>query len=881
LTGVPAALAGVVMRAVEDDIEARYPSAQEFAVALAGAAAEVFDTSWPSRSGLVLRVDSAVREVATGGASFPSQPTVRLQDARCPVPSDAAGNGAGDRRPAASGLLVPARLGVEVNGPGPTDPLLRPPPVVAGPAGEEEPSLPAAVDSPGGDADRVGIAAGHDFHAGSSVTPPTDSAARRWRRPLAVGGCLTALLVAVVVPVVMLIGPRSPVITTVAGAAWFTGDGGPATQAQLANPTGIAVDHTGTLYITDFGNNRVRRVGTDRKIITIAGTGIPGFAGDGGPAIHARLTNPAAVTVDSTGVLYIADAGNNRVRRVGIDGMITTVVGTGTAGYSGDGGPATQAQLVSLVGVAVDSTGVLYIADEGNHRVRRVGTDGTITTVAGTGIPGYAGDGGPATQAQLAHPSGVAVDGTGILYIADQFNDRVRRVGADGTITTAAGTGSSGFAGDGKPATQAQLARPTGVAVDSIGALYIADQFNNRVRRVGINGTITTVAGTNTAGYSGDGGPATRAQLTSPAGAAVDSSGALYITDFGNNRVRRAGTNGTITTVAGTGTARFAGDGGPATRAQLANPDGVAVDGTGAIYIAEYGNNRVRRVGADGTITTVAGTSISGFAGDGGPATQAQLAHPTGVAVDSTGALYIADQFNNRVRRVGADGTITTAVGTGIPGFAGDTGPATQAQLANPIGVAVDGTGVLYIAEFGNNRVRRVGTDGTITTVAGTNTAGYSGDGGPATRAQLTSPAGVAVDRSGALYITEFGNNRVRRVGTDGTITTVAGTGIPGYSGDGGPATQAQLANPAGVAVDSAGILYIAEFGNNRVRRVGADGTITTMAGDGISGFAGDGGPATHAHLANPAGVALDRTGILYITDWSNQRVRRVNTRSR
>jgi sugar lactone lactonase YvrE len=248
------------------------------------------------------------------------------------------------------------------------------------------------------------------------------------------------------------------------------------------------------------------------------------------------------------------------------------------------------------------------------------------------------------------------------------------------------------------------------------------------------------------------------------------------------------------------------------------------VDATGTLYIADWNNNRVRRVGTDGTITTVAGSGTAGYSGDGGPATQAQLANPAGVAVDNTGTLYIIDQVNQRVRRVSTDGTITTVAGTGIPGFAGDGGLATHAQVANPGGVAVDNTGTLYITDEGNNRVRRVGTDGTITTVAGSGTAGYAGDGGPATHAQLANPAGVAVASTGTLYIADFGNQRVRRVSTDGTITTVAGTGTAGYSGDDGPATHAHLASPAGVAVASTGTLYIADFGNQRVRRVSTDG---------------------------------------------------------
>jgi sugar lactone lactonase YvrE len=333
-----------------------------------------------------------------------------------------------------------------------------------------------------------------------------------------------------------------------------------------------------------------------------------------------------------------------------------------------------------------------------------------------------------------------------------------------------------------------------------------------------LSGTISTVAG----GSVGDGGPAVNAPVNTPSAAAVDSAGNLYIANTYNNRVRKVSTSGTITTVAGNGTPGFSGDGGPATNASLASPTGVAVDAAGNLYIADAGNDRVRKVSASGTITTVAGTGTPGFSGDGGPATGAGLVYPSGVAVDAAGNLYIADTYNNRVRKVSASGTITTVAGNGTPGFSGDGGPATNASLASPSGVAVDAAGNLYIADPDNSRVRKVSTSGTITTVAGNGTPGFSGDGGPATNASLFNPSGVAVDAAGNLYIADTTNSRVRKVSTSGTITTVAGNGTPGFSGDGGPATNASLVYPSGVAVDAAGNLYIADSQNNRVRKVAA-----------------------------------------------------------
>jgi uncharacterized repeat protein (TIGR03803 family) len=329
-------------------------------------------------------------------------------------------------------------------------------------------------------------------------------------------------------------------------------------------------------------------------IMTVAGNGIGNYCCDGGVATNAELNYPFGVAVDATGNLFIADTSNNRIRKVGINGIISTVAGGG--GYQpGDGGAATNAELNYPFGVAVDATGNLFIADEGNNRIRKVGTNGIITTVAGNGTNGYTGDGGAATSAELAGPSGVVVDATGNLFIADGFS-RVRKVGTNGIITTVAGNGTNGYSGDGGAATNAELFWPSGVAVDATGNLFIADTYNQRIRKVGTNGIITTVAGNGTNGYSGDGSVATNAELYYPVGVAVYATGNLFIADFWNNRIREVGTNGIITTVAGNGTFGYTGDGSVATNAELYYPRGVAVDATGNLLIADEGNNRIRKV---------------------------------------------------------------------------------------------------------------------------------------------------------------------------------------------------------------------------------------------------------------------------------------------
>ncbi len=334
---------------------------------------------------------------------------------------------------------------------------------------------------------------------------------------------------------------QSYTITTVAGggntgaSGNSIGDGGPATAAYMG-PTGVAVDASGNLYISDAANNVVREVTPNGLIATIVGDGInrtSGYGGDGGPAVNALLSSPQAVAVDSAGNLYIADTGNGRIRKVTTDGTITTIVGGGrpTALGSGDGGPATMAILGFPAGLALDSSGVLYIVDRDGNNVRRVGLDGTISTVVGCVVCLGLGDGGPATNAPLLMPYGIAVDSNGVLYIADTLDFRIRKVTTDGTITTLAGSGAGSYSGDGGPASSAGLFIPKGVAADAAGNVYIADSGDNRIRMVTPDGTINSIAGSGSQGYSGDGGPATAAMLSLPGQIAVGAGGAIYFVD--------------------------------------------------------------------------------------------------------------------------------------------------------------------------------------------------------------------------------------------------------------------------------------------------------------------------------------------------------------
>ena len=331
--------------------------------------------------------------------------------------------------------------------------------------------------------------------------------------------------------------------------------------------------------------------------------------------------------------------------------------------------------------------------------------------------------------------------------------------------------------------------------------------------------SITTIAGNGTQGYSGDGGPATAARLKNPLGLALDASGNLYVADVYNNVIRRISPGGMITTIAGTGVADYSGDGGPATAAKLSWPAGIAIDQTGNIYFSDQVNDVIRKINTAGIITTIAGIERHGYSGDGGPAISAKLYVPVGIAIDKTGNVFFADAFNHVIRKIDKSGIITTVAGNGTEGYSGDGGAAVNARLRFPAGVEIDGSGNLYIADTDNSVIRKVDASGIITTIAGNGTNGYGADGGPAAASVLNKPALIRFDSQGNLIVADVNNHVIRRIDGSG-ITTIAGSGIRGYSGDGGDPLQARLSNPGAVAIDNTGVFYISDCNNNVIRRV-------------------------------------------------------------
>jgi sugar lactone lactonase YvrE len=694
---------------------------------------------------------------------------------------------------------------------------------------------------------------------------------------------------------VLLIGLLAPVplfadgiISTFAGAGVV--DGVLASSTVLGNPQGMVLDGVGNIYLADTQNNRIRRIDGGTGIITtLAGTGLAGYSGDYGPASSAELSGPTALTIYSPSgfgavpYLYVADVGNNRIRRINLaTGVIDTAAGNGISGYNGDGGPAIYASLNQPEGVCVTPDGgTLYISDTNNERIREVTLfNGNITTSAGTGSCCGSGDGASALLATFNQPRGLALSPSGNLYIADTGDNRVREVlspSTPGIVTSVAGTGGSGYSGDNGPALSATFRTIYDVFVDVTGNVFVTDSGNNNVRRVNAsNQSITTVVGTGVAGYTGDNGPALAARLSRPYAGKVDLDGNLFIVD-GNNCVRRvSGTSKVITTIAGNGNQENV----PANTIAMTLPISVASSPGGDIYIADVQDCRVRKVNAgNGLISTFAGTGVTFSAGDGGPANLAGVPDPVGLAVAADGTVYVSQEFPSVIRSVDTLGNITRVAGSGTTAYG--VGPALTTPIIIPFGICLSGSS-LYMTETDAFVVTRLDLVAkTISLVAGTpSSSGYQD--GPALSAKFGEVYGLAADSQGNLYVADGSNNAIRKIsmGVSPTVSTICGLGPThgGYKGDGAAAVNAALNFPVGLYMDASNNLYVTDASNQRIRRIDAvTGIISTVAGSGLAGYAGDGGPSLSARFNFPVSVVIDPSGSLVIADYQNNVVRKVS----
>ena len=621
----------------------------------------------------------------------------------------------------------------------------------------------------------------------------------------------------------------------------------PATAALLS-PTAVAVDGTGVIYVSDPVNFRIRKIDSSSNISTLIGKGYSTFSGENAPAADSGMSTSYSLALDAAGNLYFTDDSNQRIREVTTSGTVRTIAGNGTCGTTTAGMSATQAPLCDVESVAVDAQNRVYFASE--SRVWMIGTDGNLTPIAGDGGFGSSGNGGPAVSAGIGFPGSMAFDAAGNLYIADQFNFEIRQVTADKTIHTVVTVSDN-------------TATIISLATDSSGTLFYATGTKQVFKLQGSPVVVTTLTGTNDASYL-----------------AVDRTGALYLSSINDQRLLKV-SGGGISVIAGA----YPYDLDPLpNQARLVrlhlNPllIGLAVDAASNVYFPELDGDlhqRIAKVTPSGTMSALNAPAKLPTGGDF--TVQA-------VAVSPTQQIYFSTF--TQVYRLESGGTVTLIAGApGFPSAVGDGGPATSARISNPSAIAFDASGNLYIAEPFDSRVRKVTPQGIISTFAGTGHAGYSGDGGPASSALLSTPVDLKVDGSGNVYIADLTASVVRKVSTNGTIATVAGNGTRGFSGDGGPATQAALSGAAAIALDSSGNLFIADRpsaastitpigDNNRIRIVNASGVMSTLAGP-QAGYNGEDVPAGAAALGGPVALATDAQGNLYANESNTQRIRK------
>ena len=599
-----------------------------------------------------------------------------------------------------------------------------------------------------------------------------------------------------------------------------------------------------------------------------------GFSGDGGLAVNASINTLAGIYADSSGNIFLADTASCRIRKIDSNGIISTIAGNGICGRSPDNAVAVNASIGQTLSVAEDPSGNVYFVESQNNRVCKIDTLGILTTIAGSFTAGYSGDGGPGNAAQLNNPQSVTVDLANNIVIGDTDKSVICVVSPSGIIRTLAGTGGKpGYTG---LAAKALVDKPWTVSTNIHGNILFNDYDNDVIRQIDTKGIITTIAGSGKAGLPANNVAAKSSPLNYPYGMAAEPSGSYLIADFYNNVIRRVTTAGTIVTVAGTGFKVVPPNGGKALNASLDVPPKIAVDPSGNVLIADANNQLIERVTAStGAISTLAGIGVATYNGDNVPGTAAAINIPYGIASDRLGNVYFSDTYNNRIRKIDSTGKITTFAGVGQSGYSGDGGPALQAYISVPQGLRFDASGNLVFADSNNNAIRSISPQGIITTLAGTGTAGYNGDGISALQAQLNLPTDVAFDPAGNLYIADAKNNRIRRVGSNKIVTTFAGNGTAGFSGD-GPASSVELAFPIGICFDLNGNLLIADTNNSRIRLVTPAGQMSTIVGDGVERFNGDGSLASSASLANPEGVAVDAAGNIFIADANNNRIREV-----
>ncbi|UPT69690.1 MAG: T9SS type A sorting domain-containing protein [Flavobacterium sp. JAD_PAG50586_2] len=593
------------------------------------------------------------------------------------------------------------------------------------------------------------------------------------------------------------------------------------------------------------------------NVATIAGNGTSGFAD--GTTASPKFYNPTGIAIANSGNMYIADSQNHCIRKITPSGFVSTLAGTGVAGFANGNGDV--AQFNTPYSIAVDASENVYVIETNSHAIRKITATGIVTTFAGNQSNSGFLD-GQNNAALFASPKGLDVDASGNVYVADASNNRIRKISAAGTVTTIAGDGTAGYLD--AQGTAAKFNNPTGVALTSSGMLYVSDTSNNRIRAISTSGLVTTLAGNGSPAMVN--GQGTAAQFNAPRAIAVDASANVYVVDYSNNRVRKITSAGLVSTLSGTGS--FGAVNGAASVATFKYPEGIAVDAAGNVFVADVTNNCIRKITSTGDTSTYAGSATRGLE-NGQTGTMAMFNMPVSVAVTSAGVTYVIDDFNSCIRKVTSNGIVSTFVGNEVTGYA--DGQGTSAYFNNPKGMAIDAAGNIYVADTFNNRIRKVTSSGVVTTIAGDGTAGYLD--GQGTAAKFNNPYSLTVDTAGNIYVADTKNNRIRKISPSGAVTTVAGYLLAGYAD--GASNVARFRNPQGIVIDNAtGILYIADTMNNRIRKIATDGTVSTFAGS-FAGYGDDQGTA--AYFNSPIGITIS-SGNLFVGDYYNSVIRKIDS---
>jgi hypothetical protein len=595
---------------------------------------------------------------------------------------------------------------------------------------------------------------------------------------------------------------------------------GTGSGAEFKLPQGVALDLNGNLYVADTADQTIRKLTPSGVVTTIAGTaGVAGYADAAGTA--ARFNDPRSIAVDASGNLFVADAKNNAIRKITPAGTVSTFAGNGPPGSAN--GTGTAAQFNNPTGVAVDGSANVYVADANNNTIRKINSAGAVSTLAGS--PGTTGStDGTGAAARFNVPSAVAVDGLGNVTVADYLNSTIRQITPAGVVTTLAGHAGA-FGSNDATGSAATFNGVSGVAVDGSGVVYVAETGNSTVRRITPTGSVTTLAGA--AGFNGfTNGSGSAARFEGPVGVAADGAGNVYVADTTNNLIRLINSSGQVQTLAGSLGGRGTADG-TAGAARFDDPHGIASDAAGNMYVVDHNNHTVRKITPAGVVTTFAGTAgLRGSANGTGAA--ARFAYPRGIGTDLSGNVYVADSGNYTVRKITPAGVVTTLAGTaGLLGSNDGTGP--TARFGFPTGVATDASGNVYVADYGNSTIRKITPSGVVTTLAGTSGVSGSAD-GTGTAAQFNGPRGIGTDPSGNVYVADRNNQTVRKITAAGVVTTLAGAALQAGSADGN-GSAARFNSPDAIAVDAAFNIYVPDYLNHTVRAITSAGVVTTVAG--------------------------------------------------